>query len=200
MNTHKNVSSIREKIGYGLGDMSSSMFWKIFSYYLPIFYSDVFGLKPAHAALLLLITKLYDAISDPVMGLIADRTRTRWGRYRPWLLWVAVPFAVVGIFSFYTPDADYNFKHVYAYVTYLLMMTVYTAINVPYGAMLGVMTEDSNEKSVFSSYRMFFAYIGSFLAMGLLDFLRKKSSVLSMKLVRSSRVWVMLLLCSGQSS
>lgn len=84
MNTHKNFSSIREKIGYGLGDMSSSMFWKIFSYYLPIFYSDVFGLKPAHAAMLLLITKLYDAISDPVMGLIADRTRTRWGRYRPW--------------------------------------------------------------------------------------------------------------------
>ena len=174
MNTHKNVSSIREKIGYGLGDMSSSMFWKIFSYYLPIFYSDVFGLKPAHAAMLLLITKLYDAISDPVMGLIADRTRTRWGRYRPWLLWVAVPFAVVGIFSFYTPDADYNFKHVYAYVTYLLMMTVYTAINVPYGAMLGVMTEDSNEKSVFSSYRMFFAYIGSFLAMGLFGLFEKE--------------------------
>ena len=89
MNTHKNFSSIREKIGYGLGDMSSSMFWKIFSYYLPIFYSDVFGLKPAHAAMLLLITKLYDAISDPVMGLIADRTRTRWGRYRPCLLWWA---------------------------------------------------------------------------------------------------------------
>ena len=174
MNTPKNFSSIREKIGYGLGDMSSSMFWKIFSYYLPIFYSDVFGLKPAHAAMLLLITKLYDAISDPVMGLIADRTRTRWGRYRPWLLWVAVPFAVVGIFSFYTPDADYNFKHVYAYVTYLLMMTVYTAINVPYGAMLGVMTEDSNEKSVFSSYRMFFAYIGSFLAMGLFGLFEKE--------------------------
>lgn len=158
---------LREKIGYGLGDMSSSMFWKIFSYYLPIFYSDVFGLKPAHAALLLLVTKLYDAVSDPVMGLIADRTRSRWGRYRPWLLWVAVPFAVVGILSFYTPNASYTFKHVYAYVTYILMMTVYTAVNVPYGAMLGVMTGDSREKSVFSSFRMFFAYIGSFIAMGI---------------------------------
>ena len=160
-------TSYREKIGYGLGDMSSSMFWKIFSYYLPIFYSDVFGLKPAHAALLLLVTKIYDAISDPVMGLIADRTRSRWGRYRPWLLWVAVPFAVVGILSFYTPNASYTFKLVYAYVTYILMMTVYTAINVPYGALLGVVTNDSREKSVFSSYRMFFAYIGSFIAMGI---------------------------------
>lgn len=160
-------TSYREKIGYGLGDMSSSMFWKIFSYYLPIFYSDVFGLKPAHAALLLLFTKIYDAISDPVMGLIADRTRSRWGRYRPWLLWVAVPFAVVGILSFYTPNASYTFKLVYAYVTYILMMTVYTAINVPYGALLGVVTDDSREKSVFSSYRMFFAYIGSFIAMGI---------------------------------
>jgi len=157
----------REKVGYGLGDMSSSMFWKIFSYYLPIFYSDVFGLKPQHAAFLLLVTKLYDAISDPVMGIIADRTRTKWGRYRPWLLWIAVPFAIAGVLSFYTPEASYTFKHVYAYVTYLLMMTVYTAINVPYGAMLGVVTSDSREKSVFSSYRMFFAYVGSFMAMGI---------------------------------
>lgn len=158
---------LSEKIGYGFGDMSSSMFWKIFSYYLPIFYSDVFGLKPQHAAFLLLITKLYDAISDPIMGIIADRTHTRWGKYRPYLLWIAIPFAVVGIMSFYTPDAGYTFKHIYAYVTYILMMTVYTAINVPYGAMLGVVSDSSKEKSVFSSYRMFFAYIGSFIAMGI---------------------------------
>lgn len=160
-------AKLSEKIGYGLGDMSSSMFWKIFSYYLPIFYSDVFGLKPAHAAFLLLITKLYDAVSDPVMGIIADRTHSKWGKYRPYLLWIAIPFALVGIMSFYTPNAGYTFKHIYAYVTYILMMTVYTAINVPYGAMLGVVSESSKEKSVFSSYRMFFAYIGSFIAMGI---------------------------------
>lgn len=160
-------AKLSEKIGYGLGDMSSSMFWKIFSFYLPIFYSDVFGLKPQHAAMLLLVTKLYDAISDPLMGIIADRTNTRWGKYRPYLLWIAAPFAIVGVLSFYTPDASYSFKHVYAYLTYLMMMTVYTAINVPYGAMLGVMTADSREKSVFSSFRMFFAYIGSFIAMGI---------------------------------
>ena len=158
---------LSEKIGYGFGDMSSSMFWKIFSYYLPFFYSNIFGLSLAHAGTLVLVTKLYDAVSDPVMGLIADRTNTRWGKYRPYLLWIAIPFAVAGVLAFFTPQTDnYTFKHVYAYVTYILMMTVYTAINVPYGAMLGVMTDDSREKSVFSSFRMFFAFIGSFIAMG----------------------------------
>ena len=143
------------------------MFWKIFSYYLPFFYSNIFGLSLAHAGTLVLVTKLYDAVSDPVMGLIADRTNTRWGKYRPYLLWIAIPFAVAGVLAFFTPQTDnYTFKHVYAYVTYILMMTVYTAINVPYGAMLGVMTDDSREKSVFSSFRMFFAFIGSFIAMG----------------------------------
>ena len=160
-------AKLSEKIGYGFGDFASSMFWKIFSYYLPIFYSDVFGLKPVHAATLLLVTKLYDAISDPLMGIIADRTNSKWGKYRPYLLWIAIPFAVIGILSFYVPDGSYTFKHVYAYVMYILMMTVYTAINVPYGAMLGVVTDDSREKSVFSSFRMFFAYIGSFVAMGI---------------------------------
>jgi len=161
------MAKLSEKIGYGLGDMSSSMFWKIFSYYLPIFYSDVFGLKPVHAATLLGITRLYDAISDPVMGIIADRTQTRLGKYRPYLLWLAIPFALIGIMAFYVPDAGYGFKHFYAYVAYILMMTAYTAVNVPYGAMLGVVTADSKEKSVFSSFRMFFAYIGSFIAMGI---------------------------------
>lgn len=161
------MAKLSEKIGYGFGDFASSMFWKIFSYYLPIFYSDVFGLKPVHAATLLLVTKLYDAVSDPVMGIIADRTDTKWGKYRPYLLWMAIPFALIGILSFYVPDASYSFKHVYAYVMYILMMTAYTAVNVPYGAMLGVMTDDPKEKTVFSSFRMFFAYIGSFIAMGI---------------------------------
>ena len=162
-----------EKVGYGFGDMSSSMFWKIFSYYLPFFYSNVFGLSLAHAGTLLLITKLYDAVSDPVMGMIADRTETRWGKYRPYLLWCAVPFAVCGVLTFTTPDAGYGFKLAYAYVTYILMMTAYTAINVPYGAMLGVLTPDSREKTVFSSYRMFFAYGGSFIALAIFEPLQK---------------------------
>lgn len=162
-----------EKAGYGFGDMSSSMFWKIFSYYLPFFYSNVFGLSLAHAGTLLLITKLYDAVFDPIMGMIADRTRTRWGMYRPYLLWTALPFAIAGVLTFTTPDAGYGFKHAFAYVTYIIMMTVYSVINVPYGAMLGVVTPDSREKTVFSSYRMFFAYGGSFIALAIFEPLLK---------------------------
>lgn len=160
---------LSEKIGYGLGDMSSSMFWKIFSYYLPFFYSNIFGLGLEHAAVLLLVTKLWDAVSDPIMGLLADRTRSRWGRYRPYLLWIALPFAAAGILTFTTPAWGETGKLVWAYATYLLMMTVYTAINVPYGAMLAVVTDDSRERTVFSSFRMFFAYGGSFLALALFE-------------------------------
>lgn len=161
------MSSVKlsEKIGYGFGDMSSSMFWKVFSYYLPFFYSNVFGLKFTDAAMLVLVTRIWDAVSDPMMGIIADRTQTRWGKYRPYLLWVAPLFSLCGILLFTTPDFEYGAKLIWAYVTYILMMTVYTGINVPYGAMLGVMTDNSNEKTVFSSYRMFFAYGGSFIAL-----------------------------------
>lgn len=160
------MTTLKEKIGYGFGDMSSSTFWKIFSYYLPFFYSNIFGLSLADAGLLMLITRIWDAVSDPMMGVIADRTHTRWGKYRPYLLWIAAPFAIAGILLFTTPDVGATGKLVWAYATYILMMTVYTAINVPYGAMLGVMTDDSNTKTVFSSYRMFFAYGGSFIALG----------------------------------
>ena len=159
------MAPISEKIGYGFGDMSSSMFWKVFSYYLPFFYSNVFGLTLVDAGVLVLVTRIWDAVSDPMMGIIADRTQTRWGKYRPYLLWVAPLFSIAGILLFTTPDWSYGAKLIYAYVTYILMMTIYTAINVPYGAMLGVMTDDSQEKTVFSSFRMFFAYGGSFVAL-----------------------------------
>ena len=169
MNNNTNTAAPKapliRKIGYGLGDMSSSMFWKIFTAYLPFFYSTVFGLSLVDATFLMLITRIWDAISDPMMGIIADRTQTKWGKYRPYLLWMAVPFALVGILLFTTPDLGYEGKRIWAYVTYILMMTVYTAINVPYGAMLGVMTADSDEKTVFSSFRMFFAYAGSFVVL-----------------------------------
>ena len=155
--------TLKEKIGYGFGDMSSSMFWKLFSYFLPFFYSNVFGLSLADAGMLMLITRLWDAVSDPMMGILADRTKTRWGKYRPYLLFFSLPFAVCGVLLFTTPE---NGKTVWAYVTYILMMTVYTGINVPYGSLLNVMTADSDEKSVLSSYRMFFAYAGSFIALG----------------------------------
>ena len=138
--------------------MASSMFWKIFSYYLPIFYSDIFNLSLTHTATLMFVTRVWDAVSDPMMGAISDRTNTRWGKYRPYLLWFSLPFAVSGVLLFTTPDCAEQGRLVYAYITYILMMTVYTCINVPYASMLGVITSDSYEKTVFSSYRMFFAY------------------------------------------
>lgn len=159
------MTLLKEKIGYGFGDMASSMFWKVFSYYLPFFYSNIFGLSLVDAGVLVLITRLWDAVSDPMMGIVADRTHTRWGKYRPYLLWAALPFAVCGILLFTTPDLDYAGKLIWAYVTYIMMMTVYTCINVPYGAMLGVVTDNPHEKTVFSSFRMFFAYGGSFIAL-----------------------------------
>ncbi len=159
------MASLKEKIGYGFGDMSSSMFWKIFSYYLPIFYSDVYELSLAQTATLMFVTRIWDTVSDPMMGVIADRTETRWGKYRPYLLWFAVPFAIAGVLLFTTPNWSENGKLIWAYCTYILMMTVYTGINVPYASMLGVITDNSDEKTVFSSYRMFFAYAGSFIAL-----------------------------------
>jgi GPH family glycoside/pentoside/hexuronide:cation symporter len=156
---------LKEKIGYGFGDMASSMFWKLLSYYLPFFYTNVYGLGLEHAGLLMIITRIWDAVSDPMMGIIADRTNTRWGKYRPYLLFFAVPFSVAGVLLFTTPDSSEGFKTFWAYFTYILMMTVYTGINVPYGALLNTMTSDSDEKSVLSSYRMFFAYGGSFIAL-----------------------------------
>ena len=123
-----------EKIGYGFGDMSSSTFWKVFSYYLPIFYSNIFGLSLIDAGVLVLVTRIWDAVSDPMMGIIADRTNTKWGKYRPYLLWIAPLFSICGILLFTTPDWNYGAKLCWAYVTYIMMMTVYTGINVPYGA------------------------------------------------------------------
>ena len=175
------MARFSEKVGYGLGDMSSSMFWKVFSYYLPFFYSNIFGLSLVDAGVLVLVTRIWDAVSDPMMGVIADRTHSRWGKYRPYLLFVAPLFSIAGILLFTTPDWGYGAKLTYAYVTYILMMTVYTAINVPYGAMLGVMTDDSQEKTVFSSFRMIFAYGGSFIALAawepLVNLFKAESSV-----------------------
>ena len=163
------AAPLTEKIGYGFGDMASSMFWKVFSYYLPFFYSNIFGISLVDTGILLLVTRIWDAVSDPMMGAVADRTKTKWGKYRPYLLWVAPLFSICGILLFTTPDWNYSAKLIWAYATYIAMMTVYTGINVPYGAMLGVMTANSKEKTVFSSFRMFFAYGGSFIALFLWD-------------------------------
>ncbi len=156
---------LSEKIGYGLGDMSSSMFWKLFGAYLMIFYTDVFGMSAAVVGTMFLITRVWDSLFDPVVGIIADRTESRWGKFRPYLLCLAVPFGAFAVLTFYTPDIDDTGKIVYAFITYSLMMMVYSAINVPYASLLGVMSPNPQDRNVLSTFRMMFAYIGSFLAL-----------------------------------
>ena len=156
---------LKEKIGYGFGDMASSMFWKLFGSYLMIFYTDVFGLPAAVVGTMFLITRAWDSAFDPIVGIIADRTHSRWGKFRPYLLFLAIPFGLIGILTFTTPDLSDTGKLIYAYVTYSLMMMIYSAINVPYASLLGVMSPESKDRNMLSTYRMTFAYIGSFIAL-----------------------------------
>lgn len=156
---------LTEKIGYGFGDMASSMFWKLFGAYLMIFYTDVFGLPAAVVGTMFLITRIWDSAFDPIVGVVADRTHSRWGKFRTYLLWLAAPFGIIGVLTFVTPDWSPTGKLVYAYVTYSLMMMIYSAINVPYASLLGVMSPNPKERNTLSTYRMTFAYIGSFIAL-----------------------------------
>ena len=156
---------LTEKIGYGFGDMASSMFWKLFGAYLMIFYTDIFGLPAAMVGTMFLVTRIWDSVFDPIVGVIADRTSSRWGKFRPYLLYLAVPFALIGVLTFYTPPFGLTGKLIYAYLTYSLMMMVYSAINVPYASLLGVMSPDPKDRNTLSTYRMMFAYLGSFIAL-----------------------------------
>ncbi len=158
---------IKEKIGYGLGDAASSMFWKLFSMYLLFFYTDVFGIPAAAAGTMFLVTRIWDAANDPIMGVLADRTKSRWGKFRPYLLWLAIPFGVIGVLLFSTPDLGTVGKIVYAYITYTIMMMLYTGINVPYAALMGVMTPDSKQRTTLSTFRMVFAFAGSILVLAI---------------------------------
>ncbi|HEU5078490.1 MAG TPA: MFS transporter [Opitutaceae bacterium] len=156
MNSHK--LSLREKLAYGCGDFASCLFWATFGSFLFIFYTDVFGISAIAVGTMLGISRALDAFFDPAMGLLADRTRTRWGKFRPYLLWVAVPFAVAGVLLFTTPHLAETGKLVWAYVTYNLMMALYSAINIPYTALLGVITPDSIERTKVSSVKFIFAF------------------------------------------
>ncbi len=150
-----------EKVGYGLGDMASNFYMGFFGLFLLYYYTDVFGIAPAAAATMLLITKIVDAISDPAMGLIADRTSSRWGKYRPYLLWVAVPYAILGYLLFLGPELSDTGKLIYAYLTYTLVMLAYTAINVPYSALLAVISPVAEERTKATQFRFVFASLGT---------------------------------------
>jgi GPH family glycoside/pentoside/hexuronide:cation symporter len=157
--------SLKEKIGFGFGDAASSMFWKLFSMYLMFFYTDIFGIPAAVVGTMFLVTRIWDAAFDPFVGILGDRTETRWGKFRPYLLWVAIPFGIIGVLTFTTPALSVSGKILYAYITYSLMMMVYSMINVPYASLMGVMTSDGKERTTLATFRFIFAFAGSLLVL-----------------------------------
>jgi GPH family glycoside/pentoside/hexuronide:cation symporter len=166
----ENRISLKEKIGYSLGDAASNLYWKTFEWYLIFFYTDVFGISALAVGTMLMVTRLADAVADPVMGTIADRTHTRWGHFRPYLIWGAIPLAVAGVFTFTTPNLGGGAKLIYAYITYSLLMFIYTFVNIPYSALLGVISPNSLERTSISSIR----FIGAFTAGTFIQFFTLK--------------------------
>ncbi|MGB9098420.1 glycoside-pentoside-hexuronide (GPH):cation symporter [Erwinia sp.] len=145
--------TIKEKIGYGMGDAGCNMIGGAIMLFLNYFYTDVFGLAPALVGVLLLSVRVIDAVTDPIMGAIADRTQSKYGRFRPWLLWISLPYVLFSVLMFTTPEWTYNSKVIYAFVTYFLMSLTYTAINIPYCSLGGVITNDPGERVSCQSYR-----------------------------------------------
>jgi len=154
---------VTEYIGYALGDMASNLFFVTFNIFLIYYYVDVWAIPVASISFMMIAVRFFDAVTDPVMGLIADRTNTRWGKFRPYLLWGALPYGVTGYLMFAGPDLEAAGKLVYVYVTYALMLTAYTVVNVPYSSMLGVISPSSRTRGVASSFRFVGAFGGGFL-------------------------------------
>lgn len=152
------VLTFKEKFSYGFGDLASVLYWQTFMLYLTYFYTDVFLLPAATVATMFLLSRLWDGINDPLMGIIADRTKTKWGHFRPYLLWLSVPFAIVGVLTFTVPDFGLDGKLIWAYVTFFAIMMLYTAINIPYTALLGVISPHSDERTSVSSFKFLFAF------------------------------------------
>jgi GPH family glycoside/pentoside/hexuronide:cation symporter len=155
--------SLKEKIGYSLGDTASNLFFQTFVLFITIFYTDVFGISAKAVGTMFLITKIWDAVNDPMMGMLADRTKTRWGKFRPFILWFAVPFGIIGVLTFTTPNLSATGKLIYAYVTYTFLMMLYTVINVPYSALMGVITSNARVRTIVSQFRFVAAFIGGLI-------------------------------------
>ena len=155
--------SKKEKIAYGLGDTASNIIFQTVMLFLTFFYTDIFGISPAVVGTLFLVVRVIDAVTDPIMGALTDATHTKYGSYRPYLLWLAIPFAVISVITFTTPAMDDGNKIIYAFVTYTLLMLVYTAINIPYSALGGVLSSNPNERVSIQSYRFVFGMLGGLL-------------------------------------
>ncbi|HEY9040849.1 MAG TPA: MFS transporter [Rheinheimera sp.] len=153
----------REKVAYGLGDTASNIVFQTVMLFLTFFYTDIFGISPAVVGTMFLLVRIIDAVTDPLMGALADKTQSRHGKYRPYLLWLALPFALCSVLAFTTPDLSANGKVIYAFATYTLLMLAYTAINIPYSALGGVLTADPTERVSVQSYRFVFGMLGGLL-------------------------------------
>ncbi len=153
----------REKFSYGIADMGFNFYWTNISTFLLIYYTDVFGLSAAAAASMMFIIKIINAFTDPLIGAAADRTTSRYGKFRPYLLWGALPLAGAAVLTYTTPDLSGNGKLLWAYGTYLLMMVCYTCVNIPYNALSGVMSSDPQQRSAINGLRFIFAFVGSTL-------------------------------------
>ena len=163
--------ALKEKIGYALGDGAANIAWRGVATFLFIFYTDVFGISPAIVGVLMLIARFGDGIIDVLMGIVCDRTNSKYGKFRPWILWTAIPLGITLSLLFTTPDLGPTGKVVYAYATYLLFFVIYTASNIPYGALMAVMTGDDKERTSLGSYRMVGAFTGGMVVQGALLFL-----------------------------
>ena len=152
-----------ERLSYGLGDFASGLYWQTFTLYLTYFYTDVFGLSALAAGTLLGTSRSLDALFDPLIGAAADRTRTRWGKFRPYLLWLSVPLAVAGVLTFTVPDLPAGARLVWAWVTFNVLMLLYTAVNIPYTALLAVLSPDPAERTALASLKFVFAFAASLL-------------------------------------
>ena len=155
--------SFIEKAGYSLGDGAANFVFMAMILFQLNFYTDTFGIAAGIAGTLLLVGRLWDAFFDPMMGTLADRTQTRWGKFRPWVLWTAIPWAVVLVLAYTTPDFDAAGKIAWALITNMMLMTLYSANNTPYSAMTAVMTGDVNERTSLSTYRFVAAMVAQLI-------------------------------------